>query len=151
MNTNCPTEDIGFLIWKISKFWQRAKHKTLDEFGLTGPQLEMLGAICHLTLDKVDVTQIILSQEIDVDPMTTSIILRNLQKKGLVNRKESLTDTRARNVELTEAGNELFLKAIEKVKLLQSEIFANIDQDALRIQLKLLLNELNSFNIKNNE
>ncbi len=53
MNGNCnklgnPNDDVGYLIWRVSKFWQRGKHRLLDEFGLTGPQLELLGAICHL-------------------------------------------------------------------------------------------------------
>lgn len=137
-----PTNDIGYLIWKISKFWQRGKHRSLDEFSLTGPQLEMLGGIYHMTKNKIKVTQIILSQEMDVDPMTTSTILRNLEKKGLISRKESETDTRARIVELTEEGTQTFLTAIAKVKSIQNQLFENIDKEALRTQLQILLQEM---------
>lgn len=135
-------EEIGFLIWKIHKYWQRGKHKLLDEYGLTSPQFELLGAIYHLSKDKVEVTQIVLSQETDIDPMTTSTVLRNLQKKGLIDRKESRTDTRARVVELTEAGNDLFVKAINKVKESQKKLYENIDVAALREQLQILLQEM---------
>lgn len=150
MDENCllsnPTEDIGYLIWRISKFWQRGKHRALDEFGLTGPQMEILGAIYHFTKSGKSVTQIMLSQETDVDPMTTSTILRNLQKKGYVNRRESQTDTRARIVEITDSGIEAFAKAIDKVKDSQKILFKNIDTIALRTQLQILLNELNKLN-----
>ena len=101
-------DDIGYLIWKVSKYWQRGKLRLLGEFGLTGSQLELLGAIYHMSRENIEATQIILSQETGIDPMTTSTILRNLQKKGLISRRESVTDTRARIVEVTKSGSELF-------------------------------------------
>lgn len=146
-----PTEDIGYLIWRISKFWHRSKQKALDEFGLTGPQLEVLGAIYHLTIDQMEVNQVILSQKTDIDPMTTSTILRNLQSKGLVSRRESTTDSRARLVELTEQGGELFQKAILKIRSSQATLFENMDQEAIKHQLQLLLVELDRFNSTNNK
>ncbi len=59
MDGNCnklgnPNEDVGYLIWKVSKYWQRGKHKLLDEFGLTGSQLELLGAIYHMSKLKIE-------------------------------------------------------------------------------------------------
>lgn len=147
MNDNCSlietsNEDIGYLIWRISKIWQRGKLKILDEFGLTGPQLELLGAIYHLKKLNIETTQIVLSQVTDIDPMTTSTILRNLQKKGLINRKESKTDTRARIVEITKQGTDISTKAILKVKEAQEIFMKNIDKEALKTQLQNLLKEI---------
>ena len=78
-----PNDDISFLIWRIIKHWQRVKQKLLDEFGIIGSQMELLGALCYMAENKIEATQIILSQETEIDPMTTSTILRNLQKKDL--------------------------------------------------------------------
>lgn len=142
-----PEEDLGYLIWRITKYWQRGKHRMLDEFGLTGSQTEILGAIYHLSQQENEVTQIILSQETEIDPMTVSTILRNLQKKGLVTRKESSIDTRARVVELTDEGRELFERTITKVKEAQDGLFENIDVETMKDQLKILLNELTRLNI----
>lgn len=151
MDENCiklgnPNDDIGYLIWRVTKFWQRGKHKILDEFGLTGPQLELLGAIYHMSKLKMEATQIVLSQETEIDPMTTSTILRNLQKKGLINRRESTTDTRARIVEVTQNGADLFVKAITKVKESQDTLFENIDKEALKTHLQTLLQEMDRLN-----
>ncbi|MBK5722775.1 MarR family transcriptional regulator, partial [Dysgonomonas sp. Marseille-P4677] len=132
-------EDVGYLIWRVTKYWQRGKHKILDEFGLTTSQMELLGAIYHMSHHKIEATQIILSQETEIDPMTTSTILRNLEKKGLISRRESTTDTRARVVEATDAGNDLFERAIKKVKSEQNRLFENIDTDILKNQLSILL------------
>ncbi|HMM01960.1 MAG: MarR family winged helix-turn-helix transcriptional regulator [Dysgonomonas sp.] len=154
MEVNCklgnPNEEVGYLIWRVSKFWQRGKHKVLDEFGLTSSQMELLGAIYHMSRQQKEATQIVLSQETEIDPMTTSTILRNLEKKGLISRRESVTDTRARIVELTEAGKELFEKAITKVKSGQELLFKNIDVEVLRTQLIILLQEMDRLSKSNN-
>jgi DNA-binding MarR family transcriptional regulator len=137
-----PNEEVGYLIWRVSKYWQRGKHKILGEFGLTGSQLELLGTIYHMSRQKVEATQILLSQETEIDPMTTSTILRNLQKKGLISRKVSSADTRARVVEVTDTGAKLFEKAITKVKEGQELLFENVDREALKTQLQILLQEM---------
>lgn len=144
---NRSEEDISYLIWQLTKIWQRGKHKTLGEFGITGSQMEVLGAICHLQ-NETQITQVVLSQKTNIDPMTISTILRNLQKKGLITRKESEIDTRARIVELTDAGRNLLIKAYEKMQKLHEALFNNIDIEALRTQLKLLLAELNKLEIE---
>jgi DNA-binding MarR family transcriptional regulator len=138
-----PGADIGYLIWQITKIWQRGRQRMLEEFGLTSSQLEILGATYHLSQEHNEVTQIILSQETSIDPMTTSTILRNLEKKGLILRRESKTDTRARVIELTEDGFQLFERAISKVKKAQCLVYDKIDKEALRTQLKILLETIN--------
>lgn len=145
-----PNEDIGFLIWRISKYWHRGKHKLLDEFGLTSSQMELLGAIHFMSVHKLEATQIVLSQETEIDPMTTSTILRNLQKKGLISRRESTTDTRARIVEVTDEGAALFVKAKMKIKEEQEKLFENIDKEALKTHLQTLLSEMDRLNRTNN-
>lgn len=141
-----PQNDIGYLIWRIMKFWQRGKHRVLDKYGITASQMEVMGAIYGMSEKDGEITQIILSQETDIDPMTISTILRNLQKKGLIDRTESKTDTRARAVKITDSGIQLFSKAITKVKEEQDHLFRNIDKEALRAQLQILLDELNRKN-----
>ncbi len=74
-------DDIGYLIWKVSKYWQRGKLRLLGEFGLTGSQLELLGAIYHMSRENTEATQIILSQETGIDPMTTSTMIKKSSKE----------------------------------------------------------------------
>lgn len=154
MNDGCffpdPYEDVGYLIWRVFKYWHRGKLKLLDEFGLTSSQLELLGAIYHMSIRQIDATQIILSQETDIDPMTTSTIIRNLEKKGLVSRRESKADTRARIVEVTKKGAELFDKAHAKLTVEKERVFKNIDTTGLKEHLKLLIVEMDKLNKANN-
>lgn len=150
MNENCaigdPNDDLGYLIWQIMKIWQRGKHKLLDEFGLTSSQLEVLSAVYHLSKSGEEVTQIAISNLTNVDPMTTSTILRNLDRKNLITRKPSKIDTRARVVEATAEGTELFLKAVSKVEAKTSAMLEDMNGDALKAQLRSLLDVLNRLN-----
>lgn len=139
-------DSFGYLIWQISKSWVRLKQRTLNEFGVTGPQVEMLGAIYALSKKKKEVKQIDISQAIRIDPMTTSTILRNLEKKKFVKRQLSEVDTRARVVELTPAGTRLFEEACYKSEQIQEEIFATFDKETLISQMTLLLNLLERLN-----
>lgn len=141
-----PEKNIGYLIWRVTKFWYRGKNKLLEEFDITTSQMEVMGAIYHLTEKHKEVTQIILSQAAQIDPMTVSTILKNLQKKGLIIRRESEVDTRARSVFLTSEGEALFVRAVMKVQEIEEKVFENLDREALRAQLQFLLNELNKAN-----
>ncbi len=71
-----------------------------------------------------DNTQIVLSSHTKIDPMTTSTVLRTLQQKGLIERKEHLTDTRAKTVALTENGKATIKKAIVTVEQFDTKFFS---------------------------
>lgn len=143
-------DDLGFLLWRIMRLWQRERQKDLEEFNTTVSQLELLGGIHYLNHERGEVTQIILSQETGIDPMTTSTILRNLEKKGLVSRRPSKTDTRARSVFSTKEGNELLFRAIKRIKDTQDELLENINQNLIITELKKLLNELENKTFNDN-
>ena len=97
-------ESSGFLLWQVTNLWQREIKKALEQYGLTHSQFVLLASIHWLILHKQEVTQVVLSSHTKIDPMTTSTVLRTLQKKGFIQRQEHLTDTRAKTVGLTEEG-----------------------------------------------
>ncbi len=139
-------DEVNFLIWQIMKIWARGKQRLLDEFGLTGSQMEILSAIRHLSKTEPEITQITISNITNIDPMTTSTILRNLQKKKLITRKASKTDTRARVVEITKQGEELLNLASTKITSSTEVIFEKIDRETLKTQLRTLLDVLTELN-----
>lgn len=80
-------ESSGFLLWQVTNLWQREIKKALEPFDLTHSQFVLLASIHWMTLHKQDVTQILLSSHTKIDPMTTSTVLRTLQKKDFYNDK----------------------------------------------------------------
>lgn len=138
-----PNEDhLGVLLWRIMRLWQRERQKDLDKYQTTVSQMEMLGAVHYLNLCRGEITQIGLSQETGIDPMTTSTILRNLEKKGYVIRKPSKTDTRARVVETTKDGDELLFDALERMNESTNELLKDINEQLIVGELKKLLRRL---------
>ncbi len=114
----------GFLLWQVTNLWQREIKKALGKHGLTHSQFVLLASIHWLTLSKQNVTQILLSSHTKIDPMTTSTVLRTLQKKGLLKRQEHETDTRAKTVSLTDKGIKTVIQAVKTVEQFDNEFFS---------------------------
>lgn len=114
----------GFLLWQVTNLWQREIRKALEPHDLTHSQFVLMASIHWLTLQQAAVTQIVLSTHTKIDPMTTSTVLRTLQKKGLVQRQEHLTDTRAKVVALTPSGVALVKQAVVAVEAFDKAFFS---------------------------
>ena len=119
-----PEESSGFLLWQVTNLWQREIKKALEAYGLTHSQFVLLASIHWLALNKQDVTQIVLSAHTKIDPMTTSTVLRTLQRKGFIQRHEHLTDTRAKTVALTEDGIKMIKNAVITVEKFDRDFFS---------------------------
>ncbi len=133
-----PEESSGFLLWQVTNLWQREIKKALEPYNLTHSQYVLMASIHWLTLHKKDVTQVFLSNHTKIDPMTTSTVLRALQKKGFLQRKEHLTDTRAKTVELTEKGIEIIKKTVVTVEHFDKDFFSSLGESLSHFNKNLL-------------
>ena len=131
------------LMWKVTKLLTKRKKAILEEFDLTCSQFDILAALYQSSVHKNDVIQISLSEKTNIDPMTTSTVLRNLQKRGLIKRERGLINTRTVKVELTDSGKELYKLAQLKIEKLRTELYQNLDQQQLTSQLLILSDKLN--------
>jgi DNA-binding MarR family transcriptional regulator len=126
----------GFLLWQVTNLWQREIKKALSPF-------DHSFTICYsgqhslVISSKTEVTQIILSQHTKIDPMTTSQVLRALQKKEFISRKEHTTDTRAKTIEITNCRKKIIKKAVIAVENFDREFFSKLENSSTGIQQKL--------------
>jgi DNA-binding MarR family transcriptional regulator len=134
-----PEESSGFLLWQVTNLWQREIKKALEDYGLTHSQYVLLASIHWLTIHKQEVTQIVLSVHTKIDPMTTSTVLRTLQQKGLIQRQEHLTDTRAKTVVLTEDGKKIIKKAVVTVEQFDASFFSALGAKTREFNDNLLI------------
>ena len=125
-------------MWQVTNLWQREIKKALEEVGLTHSQFVLMANIHWLTIHKEEVTQIILSDNTKIDPMTTSTVLRTLQQKGFIERHEHLTDTRAKTVELTAIGKKFIKKAIVKVVKFDADFFSVLGEKTIEFNENLI-------------
>ena len=128
----------GFLLWQVTNLWQRQIKKALEKYDLTHSQFVLLASIHWLTLQKQDVTQILLSSHTKIDPMTTSTVLRTLQAKGLLQRQEHLTDTRAKTVALTDSGKKIIKEAVKVVEAFDKDFFSVLGSKTNEFNRKLI-------------
>ena len=103
----------GFLLWQVTSLWQQKIKKALnDKYQLNISQFVIMTSIHWLTLHDDEVTQVSISHHTKIDSMNVSQILKSLQSKNYIVRKEHPTDTRAKVVFLSESGKQLIKQAI---------------------------------------
>lgn len=131
------------LMWRVTKLLTKKKKMILDEFELTCSQFDILAAIYSFSKNNNEVIQINLSEKAQIDPMTTSTVLRNLQKRGLIERERGLINTRTVEVNLTQDGKDLYIRAQQKIEKMRTELYQNLDQKQFTSQLLILSDTLN--------
>lgn len=137
-----PDKSPGYLLWRVSLAWRGLIENALKEYGLTHPQFVVLAATAWLTQDNKHTTQIEIARAAGLDPNTLSQVIRGLEHKHLIKRKQWL-DERSKNPVLTEEGKKrlsLALPAVEKVDVHFFSILNNEEQGKIMRYFYLLLN-----------
>ncbi|MEV0297909.1 MarR family winged helix-turn-helix transcriptional regulator [Nocardia sp. NPDC050710] len=119
-------ESPGLLLWQVTNRWQAAQRAALAPFDLTHVQFVLLASLTYLAGRAVDepVMQRDLAAQAATDPMMTSQVLRTLEHKGLIERRDHPHDRRAKSLVPTEAGAALANRAIVSVESCDHEFFA---------------------------
>jgi len=111
-----PHDSPGYLLGQLTMLWQRKQKKILDPLDLTQTQFVLLAAVGWLSRSSKQVTQVDIANQSNADRMMVSKVLRTLQDKGYLTRKEHETDTRAKTIRLTTKGESLLQKAIVAIE-----------------------------------
>jgi DNA-binding MarR family transcriptional regulator len=119
-----PEQSAGFLLWQVAHAWQRRAAEALSGAGLTYMQFVLLACLGWLARDREDVTQIQLAEFCKIDPMMVSQVIRLMEKKRLVARREHPTDTRAKRLSITKKGAQILTRALPIVEDAADAFFA---------------------------
>ncbi len=111
----------------------------VNEYDLTFTQWQVLKAINMSEEKELNINEIIF--ELNSDKATISQVIKNLEKKGMVNIKQDELDKRKKNISLTNKmiNNCLELKKIEEEFL--KDIFKNLT-DKEKKEFERILNKL---------
>lgn len=123
-----PNESPGFLLWHATLRWQRGIARALAPLDLTHVQFVLLACTWWLNEQGERPTQIALAAQAGTDIKMTSQVVRNLERKGLVEREVDAVDTRARRLQVTKRGRRLALRAIAVVEQVDSDFFAGVPE-----------------------
>ncbi len=121
-----PEQSPGFLLWQVSTQWRRQIETSLGTLGLTHPQFVLLVSLGWLTRDQVVVSQVELARHCRMDITMTSQILRALEQKGYVERRQHAGNERSKFPHVTERGKELIGQAIPLVESVDLAFFEKL-------------------------
>ncbi|WP_433658444.1 MarR family winged helix-turn-helix transcriptional regulator [Nocardia sp. CA-128927] len=116
-------ESPGLLLWQVTNRWQAAQRAALAPFDLTHVQFVLLASLTYLAVAGDPVMQRDLAAQAATDPMMTSQVLRALEQKGLVERRDHPSDRRAKSLVPTEGGAALANRAVVAVEACDREFF----------------------------
>ncbi len=119
----------GFLLYQVHNFWHREIKKSLKDLNITHTQFVILASAYWLILHQDEVTQVEIARHAKMDTMMCSNVLRTLEKKNFLKRKEHQTDTRAKLVILTDKGIEILKIAVKRVETFDREFFSNLQNN----------------------
>lgn len=132
-------ESSGYLLWQVTTLWQRKIKRQLDTIDLTHTQFVLLASLAWLSKSQSIITQIEIANHSKTDRMMVSKVLRTLQEKGLITRKEHDTDTRAKAIGLSEKGAIVLQKALVLVEQVDIEFFSALNLEASSFNKNMLV------------
>lgn len=124
-----PLSVPGFMLWQVSKLWQRTLTNALRPFNIGSTEFVILGNAVRFSQLAQPATPALLMDATKIDRMTTSQILRSLEKKGLIERIEMSQDKRTFYVVPTSTGVTLADDALGKVIQAHTIFFGSIQDD----------------------
>lgn len=132
--TNFPSKykndsslSLGFSFIKAYNLWHKKIKERLKQIELTHPQFVVLATTGYLSQACKEVKQIDISRNSNIDVMTLSTIISRLEKSGLVERKQSQRDPRAKVVTLTNEGSNRLQQAVPLVEQVDIEFFGKLE------------------------
>ncbi len=133
-----PNDSPGYLLAHLTMLWQRKQKKALDPLDLTHTQFVLLASLSWLSRESNAVTQVDIANQSNADRMMVSKVLRTLEEKKFITRQEHERDTRAKTIQLTDAGRETLQKAIIQVENTDKEFFATIEANLSSFNASML-------------
>lgn len=126
-----PADSPGFLLWRTTLRWQRAVADALAPLGLTHVQFVLLACAWWLNDQDRLPNQAAIAAQAATDVKMTSEVLRRLERRGLLERRPDVRDSRARVIVVTEAGAELARRAIDVVEQADADFFGTVSEPFL--------------------
>lgn len=118
-----PATSPGFLLWHATLRWQRAMAEALQQHDLTHAQFVLLASTWWLNGQEERPSQSRLSELTGSDPRMTSEVVRRLAAKGLLQRDQDPSDSRAKVLRVTPSGAAVAVAAIGSVEAADAAFF----------------------------
>jgi len=139
-----PTKLTGYHLWLSTQYRQKSLNRALKEFDLTHAQYMIMQYLSRADLKKKLswLSQNKIAQEMNLDPMMISNVLRLLEKKWYIIRKQSKTGVVSNSLWLSKIGHDLITKAHKVVERLEDQLFAEDNVKKLKKCFKKIVDSV---------
>lgn len=136
-----PEVSPGYMLWQVSMQWQKLMNQALSPLDITHTQFVLLAALAWLSKNQETISQTDIANQSNTDRMMVSKVIRKLESKGMIERKDHPSDPRAKSIKLTKEGGEHIQKALNVVESMDVAYFQSIEttSDQFLSQLNILL------------
>ena len=124
---NEPSDNPGFLLWRVTNAWQRQIRASLEPLDLTHVQFVLLASLAWLSKTTPNIPQVLLAQHANTDIMMTSQVVRTLERKHYLKRHSDPKDARSKLLCITPAGLALVNQAVKAVEAVDQRFFLNLE------------------------
>ena len=126
---------LGYLLRQAGVAHRQRFEQDLLEVGVTNPQFAVLTMLTHYPgLSNADLARLSL-----LTPQTVSVIVANLIRAGLVERRKHAVHGRIQHIDVTETGRELLARCRKPVQRDEQWLAAGLSADEARIVRRWLV------------
>ncbi|MBS9336039.1 MarR family winged helix-turn-helix transcriptional regulator [Fructobacillus papyrifericola] len=113
--------------------WYRQMKSQLRRLQLTHPQVQVLAALQDLALTEEEVTQVMVANKANIDPMTASAIITKLAREDFIDRFPGKKKQRTKALRINENGQKQLDQALAVLADFEKEYWK--DQNPNRKEL----------------
>ncbi|MFT4117577.1 MarR family winged helix-turn-helix transcriptional regulator [Bradyrhizobium sp.] len=127
--------EIGRLVTRLARVWRRESDQALSDHGLS-----YATAIPLLVLSRQgeNVRQGVLAEELGIEGPSLVRLIDLLQAEGLVERREDLTDRRAKTLHLTKAGEAKVEEINRVLRRVRASLLKDVGAEELAVTFETL-------------
>lgn len=131
-----PTYTSGLLWAKAYRILRGKVTETLEKYHLTMTEWALLGKLYDADTDGVHLADV--ANALGVEPPLVTTMVSQLEKKGLVGRKEDVRDRRAKFISLTDESRELVPRIEEAMLQTQANLLKGLTDQDITTFMKVL-------------
>ncbi|NBV41376.1 hypothetical protein EBR96_01205 [bacterium] len=120
------SEYSGAALWLTGNAWKRQAAAALRGLNVTYVQFMVLRAVGALCETQAIVSQVEVANALHSNPMVVSAVVRALKKQRLLSVRIHPRDSRAKRVDITQAGKEILKTGHELMLAIEDQFFKAI-------------------------
>lgn len=138
-----PQHSIGFQFWKLHMQWQKKVADTLSPHQITHTQFVILASIAWFEEQSVSPSQAQVCKLTNLEKMTFSKAIRQLETMHLVYRTRNITDARSFSLSLSTQALVILPQLMHIIESIDKEVFGPLKEHdkQLFIQSLIILNK----------